>query len=201
MIFVPAAEIFRLKLYTTSYASDCRCQMDTDTRYKNTRLLIAIVAGGPAVAFCLIGMLAWFSQPHFLAEVSVGKDCVARLYAEAEFLYEPPGYISIVASTSGGKSVPRYKFMPDNGNRVPNAPFSAAISPSGTVGCVKQFNDVVFMIDFERHIFWPPADWNVVNFAPDAAEAMLGQLNAERDMPFTCNRLTKLKANLARRHK
>lgn len=175
--------------------------MDADSRSHNARLLITVVAAVPAATICFIAVLAWLSQPHFLNEVSIGEQCVARLYSEPEFLYEPPGYISIAVWKSGNETVPRYQFMPDHGNRLPNVPFSAAISASGTVGCVKHFNDVVFMIDVEKQVFWPPCDWNVVNFAPDMADTMLADLNVGRDTPFTCNRLDKLKGNLARRQK
>ena len=86
-----------------------------------------------------------------IATLQLSDEATAFIYAEGEFLYEPPGYLSLQVQTTSRDLVPRYDFKPDHGIRVPKLPFSTSRSDDCKVSAVTQFRDAVFIIDFDTH--------------------------------------------------
>lgn len=134
-----------------------------------------------------------------IATLQLSDEATAFINAEGEFLYEPPGYLSLQVQTSSRVLVPQYDFKPDHGSRVPELPLSTARSDDGTVSAVTQFKDAVFIIDFETGEYWPPSGWSYLRFNPELGDRLLEKLNEDTPGNYTCYLLEELKRQAARR--
>ncbi len=103
----------------------------------------------------LVLTMGFLMRHEKLAVLRVDDRRVVTIYAEGEFFYEPPGYISCEIRSDGRVVVPERCFMGVGSERIPSGQFSTISGDEGTLLAIALDGDVCFLYDFANGLSWP----------------------------------------------
>lgn len=115
-------------------------------------LMVGAVALGTGALFLTLYFLMRHEE---LVVLRVDERRVVTIYAEGEFFYEPPGYISCEITSDGRVVVPERHFWAIGDERIPNGPFSAISGENGKLLAITLSGDVRFIYDFGNRLARP----------------------------------------------
>ncbi len=132
----------------------------------------------------LIALVYFLSRHEKLAEFTLPKGRMVFIYAEADFHYEPPGYIYCEITDNGKVVVPARRFMGIGPERKPSGTFRVARSQNQQLMAITLDGDVQFLYDFGNRRCWPAlyttTDTENYGFATEALGVFRGEGKALR---------------------
>jgi hypothetical protein len=138
-----------------------------------------------------------FGRDELLATFSIGPHYTLNVYAEPEFHYEPPGYISFELKQWGQTRIPQRRFMGIGSERKPRQNFTMITSDDDEVVALLLNNEVQMIHEFSSGFTWPGPYTNVTESQWEMAELLLQKLRATNP-GIRCPRQDKYRRELDR---
>lgn len=148
-------------------------------------------------AVALVLLAIWMTSPERIATFDLYPWTV-DVYAEAEFNYEPPGYISFYLKKWGRTHAPGRWFMVVGPERKPSGPFKLVATDDGEIIAIVLNNQIQMIHEFSSGYTWPGPYTNVTEPQWEMAELLLPRLIADNP-GLSCPRQAEYRGELDRR--